>query len=77
MEYATLANGIKMPLLGFGVFQIPDNEVCKKVVKDALEVGYRMIDTALAYFNEEGVFCEYQSEAQTERANSKRNKQGK
>lgn len=55
MNYITLSNGVKMPMLGFGVFQIPDNAECKRVVKDALEVGYRSLDTASAYFNEEGV----------------------
>ncbi len=55
MDYITLSNGVKMPMLGFGVFQIPDNIECKRVVKDALDVGYRSIDTAAAYFNEEGV----------------------
>jgi len=55
MDYITLSNGVKMPMLGFGVFQIPDNTECKRVVKDALDVGYRSIDTAAAYFNEEGV----------------------
>ena len=44
-----------MPLLGFGVFQIPDNTECERVVTDALAAGYRLIDTASAYFNEEGV----------------------
>ena len=55
MDYITLSNGVKMPMLGFGVFQIPDNIECKRVVKDALDVGYRSIDTAAAYFNDEGV----------------------
>lgn len=55
MQYVSLSNGVKMPLLGFGVFQIPDNAECKRVVKDAFDVGYRSIDTAAAYFNEEGV----------------------
>lgn len=52
MEYATLSNGIKMPLLGFGVFQIPDHSEAKRAVRCALETGYRLIDTAQAYGNE-------------------------
>lgn len=55
MEYTTLNNGIKMPMLGFGVFQIPDHKVAVQAVTDALEIGYRHIDTAAAYFNEEAV----------------------
>ena len=54
MEFITLTNGIKMPLLGYGVFQIPPQEA-ERCVADALSVGYRLIDTAQAYFNEEGV----------------------
>ena len=55
MEYAELRNGVKMPMLGFGVFQVPEAAVCEKAVSEALEVGYRLIDTAAAYFNEEAV----------------------
>ena len=55
MEFATLTNGMKMPLEGFGVFQVPDRGVCEKAVLDALETGYRLIDTAAAYRNEEAV----------------------
>lgn len=55
MEYITLNNGVKMPMEGFGVFQVPEAEVCEQAVSDALEVGYRLIDTAAAYFNEEAV----------------------
>lgn len=55
MEYVTLNNGIKMPQLGFGVFQIPDGKDTEQAVSDALEVGYRSIDTAAAYDNEEAV----------------------
>ena len=51
----TLNNGVKMPQLGFGVFQVPDHKTAKKAVKEALEVGYRMIDTAAAYQNERAV----------------------
>jgi diketogulonate reductase-like aldo/keto reductase len=54
MEYVTLNNGVKMPVLGYGVFQIPPEE-CERCVLDALEVGYRHIDTAQSYFNEEAV----------------------
>jgi 2,5-diketo-D-gluconate reductase A len=51
----TLNNGIRMPLLGFGVFQIADAEACERSVSDALDVGYRLIDTAASYGNEEAV----------------------
>ena len=54
MEYAELTNGVKMPLIGYGVFQVPPAEA-ERCVTDALSVGYRLIDTAQAYFNEEGV----------------------
>lgn len=55
MEYVTLNNGIKMPAERFGVFQMPEAAVCEQAVSDALDVGYRLIDTAAAYFNEEAV----------------------
>lgn len=55
MKYVTLSNGVKMPLEGFGVFQVPEATVCEQAVRDALSVGYRLIDTAAAYFNEEAV----------------------
>jgi 2,5-diketo-D-gluconate reductase A len=51
----TLNNGVEMPMLGFGVFQIPDAEECERSVYDALSTGYRLIDTAAAYGNEEAV----------------------
>ena len=54
METFRLSNGVEMPLLGYGVFQVSPEE-CERCVSDALSVGYRMIDTAQAYFNEEGV----------------------
>ena len=54
MEYATLNNGIKIPMLGYGVYQVDPDE-CERCVLDALSTGYRLIDTAQAYFNEEGV----------------------
>ncbi len=55
MEFATLNTGAKMPLEGFGVFQIPDLKVCEQSVYDAVKAGYRLIDTAAAYMNEEAV----------------------
>lgn len=55
MEYISLRNGVNMPLEGFGVFQVPDAAVCEQAVRDAISVGYRLIDTAAAYFNEEAV----------------------
>ncbi len=54
MEYKTLNNSVKMPMLGFGVYQTPPEET-ERCVSEALEVGYRLIDTAQAYGNEEGV----------------------
>lgn len=54
MEYVTLSNEVKMPILGYGVYQVTPEE-CTRCVSDALEVGYRAIDTAQSYFNEEQV----------------------
>jgi len=54
MEYIKLSNGVQMPTLGYGVFMVSPNE-CERCVSDALSVGYRLIDTAQAYANEEGV----------------------
>ncbi len=54
MKEVVLNNGVKMPILGYGVFQVSPDE-CERCVSDALSVGYRLIDTAQAYFNEEGV----------------------
>ena len=54
METIKLSNGVEMPLLGYGVFKVAPQE-CERCVSDALNVGYRLIDTAQAYFNEEGV----------------------
>lgn len=54
MEFVTLNNGIKMPQLGYGVYQVT-NEECERCVRDAIEIGYRSIDTAQAYGNEEAV----------------------
>lgn len=54
MEYVTLSNGVKMPILGYGVYQVTKEE-CERCVLDALKTGYRSIDTAQSYFNEEEV----------------------
>ena len=54
MKYITLSNGVKMPQLGYGVYQVTQEE-CERCVLDALQVGYRSIDTAQSYFNEEQV----------------------
>jgi len=54
VEFMKLSNGVEMPLLGYGVFQVSPEE-CERCVTDALSVGYRLIDTAQAYQNEEGV----------------------
>ncbi|MCD8132686.1 MAG: aldo/keto reductase [Clostridiales bacterium] len=54
MEYVTLSNGVKMPILGYGVYQVTQAE-CERCVLDALKAGYRSIDTAQSYFNEEEV----------------------
>jgi len=55
MQQVALNNGVTMPLLGFGVFQITDPEVCEQSVVDALDTGYRLIDTAASYLNEVAV----------------------
>ncbi len=55
MQYSTLNNGLKIPALGFGVFQVPDPAQCEQAVTDALNAGYRLIDTAAAYMNEQAV----------------------
>ncbi len=55
MKYATLNTGANMPLEGFGVFQIPDADECERVVYDAIRTGYRLLDTAAAYMNEEAL----------------------
>ncbi|MGI6008974.1 MAG: aldo/keto reductase [Methanomethylophilus sp.] len=54
MEYATLSNGVKMPMVGYGVYQVTQAE-CERCVLDALKAGYRAIDTAQSYYNEEEV----------------------
>jgi diketogulonate reductase-like aldo/keto reductase len=55
MQHVTLAGGLEMPMLGFGVFQIRDLAECEQSVQDAIEAGYRLIDTAASYLNEEAV----------------------
>ncbi|CVH76415.1 putative oxidoreductase [Clostridiales bacterium CHKCI006] len=55
MEYVTLNNGIQMPKAGFGVYQIHDHDECVRVVLDAIDAGYRLIDTAQSYGNEAAV----------------------
>jgi len=55
MEKVKLNNGVEMPILGFGVFQVPDPKECEQSVLDAIESGYRLIDTAASYGNEEAV----------------------
>ncbi|MBM7652713.1 aldo/keto reductase [Neobacillus cucumis] len=55
MQKVILNNGVEMPILGFGVFQVPDPAQCEQAVSEALESGYRLIDTAAAYMNEEAV----------------------
>ncbi len=55
MQQVTLNNGVQMPILGFGVFQVADAKECERSVIDAIDAGYRMIDTAASYMNEEAV----------------------
>jgi len=55
MRQVTLNNGVQMPIVGFGVFQVPDPKECERSVVDAIEAGYRLIDTAASYMNEEAV----------------------
>lgn len=55
MEYTTLNNGLKMPMEGFGVFQVRDKEECRQSVLEAIKAGYRLIDTAASYTNEDAV----------------------
>jgi len=57
MQTVTLNNGVKMPIIGFGVYQIPDADECENAVYEALMAGYRLIDTAAGYLNEEAVGC--------------------
>ena len=55
MDYITLNNGLKMPMVGFGVFRVPDKKECEESVYQAIKAGYRLIDTAAAYYNEDAV----------------------
>lgn len=55
MQHVTLNNGLQMPIVGYGVFQIPDHAECERCVVDAIGAGYRLIDTAASYMNEEAV----------------------
>ncbi|WP_049627064.1 aldo/keto reductase [Bacillus sp. JFL15] len=55
MQTVTLNNGVKMPIIGFGVYQVPDAQECENAVYEALMTGYRLIDTASGYLNEEAV----------------------
>ena len=55
MEYQTLNNGLKMPIVGFGVFRVPDKKECEESVYQAIKAGYRLIDTAASYTNEDAV----------------------
>lgn len=55
MDKVKLNNGVEMPILGFGVFQVADLAECERSVSDAIQTGYRLIDTAASYGNEEAV----------------------
>ena len=55
MQYVTLSNGVEMPVIGYGTFQIQDAAQCERCINDALETGYRLFDTAASYRNEEAV----------------------
>lgn len=55
MEYVTLQNGLQMPIVGFGVFRVPDKKECADIVYEAIKAGYRLIDTAASYTNEDAV----------------------
>ena len=55
MDYIALNNGVRMPQLGFGVYQIQDAAECQRAVEDALSVGYRLLDMAASYGNEEAL----------------------
>jgi diketogulonate reductase-like aldo/keto reductase len=55
MEKATLNNGVEIPMLGFGVFQVTDLAECERSVIEAISIGYRLLDTAASYMNEEAV----------------------
>src|SRR4051794_9853075 len=55
MDHVKLSNGVAMPILGFGVFQVTDLAECERSVIDAIETGYRLLDTAASYGNEQAV----------------------
>jgi Aldo/keto reductases, related to diketogulonate reductase len=55
IKNVVLNNGVKMPIIGFGVYQILDQDVCERSVSEALKLGYRLIDTAAGYMNEKAV----------------------
>lgn len=55
MQKVKLNNGVEMPILGFGVFQVTDLEECERSIVDAINTGYRLIDTAASYMNEEAL----------------------
>ena len=61
MQYVTLSNGVKMPILGYGVYQVTKDE-CERCVLDALKAGYRSLDTAQSYFNEGRSGLRYEKE---------------
>lgn len=75
MEYVSLNNGVKMPILGYGVYQVTKEE-CERCVLDALKVGYRAIDTAQSYFNEEEVGMQSKSQAFQEKKSSLQQRYG-
>lgn len=67
MEYVTLRNGVKMPMEGFGAFQVEAGAVCEQTVTNALNASYRLLDTAAAYFNEESVGAAIQNKRDSSR----------
>lgn len=75
MEYVTLSNGVKMPILGYGVYQVTKDE-CERCVLDALKVGYRAIDTAQSYFNEKRLVMLLKSQVYQEKRYSSQQRYG-
>ena len=55
MEFVSLSNGVNMPMLGLGVYQVPEFDQCEQSVLDAFQAGYRLVDTAESYMNEEAI----------------------
>ena len=55
MEYTALSNGVRLPMVGYGTFQLPPGSMCEQCVSNALEAGYRLFDTAASYGNEKSV----------------------